>query len=166
MAPKVLRFFVSRTQHAQIALDLTGESLAKAFECRSQFRGSGDEEAAAWLWAVARRELAMYVRHEKVELAATLRLGIDRPVADDDELARIEDLAVVEQDRTALNSAFADLSDDHRAVLQMHVVDELGYEEISARLGVSNDVVRARVSRGMRLLAGRAHAAGLRPGSR
>jgi RNA polymerase sigma-70 factor (ECF subfamily) len=38
------------------------------------------------------------------------------------------------------------------AVLQ-RVVAERGYDELAAELGVSQDVVRARVSRGLRALA-------------
>jgi len=161
LAPKVLRFFAHRTRHGQVSLDLTAETFAKAFEGRLAFRGHSDEQAAGWLWTIARSELAMYWRHREVELAAMSRLGLDRPLADDEELRRIEDLATVELAGDRLEGIYGELSDDHREVIRLHVIDELGHQEIAERLGLSNDVVRARISRGLRLLAGRARSLGL-----
>ena len=98
-------------------------------------------------------------------MAAISRLGFDRPCFDDDELGRIEDLATVEL-AGVLEGIYGELSDDHREVIHLHVIDELGDQEIAERLGLSNDVVRARISRGLRLLAGRARSVGMdvRPG--
>ena len=70
MAPAVLRFFARRTRDSERAFDLTAETFAKAFEKRRDFRGHTDEQAAAWLWSIARNELARYSRTRKVELAA------------------------------------------------------------------------------------------------
>lgn len=161
LSPKVLRFFAHRTRHGQVSLDLTAETFAKAFEGRRAFRGHSDEQAAGWLWKIARTELAMYWRHREVEMAAISRLGLDRPLADDDELRRIEDLATVELAGERLEGIYGELSSDHRQVIHLHVVDELGYQEIADRLGLSNDVVRARISRGLRLLAERARSIGM-----
>ena len=164
LAPKVLRFFAYRTRHGQVSLDLTAETFAKAFESRLAFRGHGDQQAAGWVWRIARTELAMYWRHRAVELAAISRLGCDRPVADDDGLRRIEDLAIVEPAGDLLDGLYGELSDDQREVIGLHVLDELGHQEIAERLGLSNDVVRARISRGLRLLAGRVRSVGMEVG--
>lgn len=163
-APRVLRFFAYRTRQGQVALDLTAETFAKAFECRRDFRGRTDEQASAWLWTIARSQLAMYWRHREVELASISRLGLERPHADDDELARIVDRAAVEQAGDLLHGIYAELSEDHREVIQLHVVEQMGYREIVERLALSNEVVRARASRALRVLAERARAVGLVPG--
>ena len=50
-------------------------------------------------------------------------------------------------------SRLALLPEEHRLALRMRVVEERGYDELAQELGVSQDVVRARVSRGLRTLA-------------
>src|SRR5271154_5533921 len=92
MAPAVLRFFARRTRDSERAFDLTAETFAKAFEKRQDFRGSSDEEAAAWLWSIARNELARHGRTRTVELAALQRLGLERPNPTDVELRQVEEL--------------------------------------------------------------------------
>ena len=50
-------------------------------------------------------------------------------------------------DDTELADAVDDLSDQHREALMMRFVEELSYEEVAAKAGVSEDNARARVSR-------------------
>ena len=42
---------------------------------------------------------------------------------------------------------------DQRRAVELRIVDEHGYDEVAAILGVSEQVVRARVSRGLRALS-------------
>jgi RNA polymerase sigma-70 factor (ECF subfamily) len=153
LSPSILRFFAHRTRDGQVALDLTAETFAKAFENRARFRGSSSGEAAGWLWTIARNELKMYWRSKNVELAAIRRLGLSRHEASDDELHRIDELVTLEGARGKISEAFDALSPDQQEAIRMHVIDELEYEEIADRLELSNAVVRARVSRGLRRLA-------------
>lgn len=152
--PSILRFFARQTRDGQVALDLTAETFAKAFENRSRFRGSTQEEATGWLWSIARNELKMFWRSLSVELEAIKRLGLNRPEASEDELRRIEDLAAVEAASGEIGEALATLSPDQQEAVRLHVIDEMGYEEIAERLQLTNAVVRSRVSRGLRRLAG------------
>jgi RNA polymerase sigma factor (sigma-70 family) len=157
MAPGVLRFFARRTSDSERAFDLTAETFAKAFEKRRDFRGSSDEEAAAWLWSIARNELARYHRSRGVELAALRRLGLERPDLSEEELRKIDELTAAEDLREHVDLALAALPPDQREVIRLRFVDELTYAEIAQRLGVSYDVVRARASRGLRTLKGSEH---------
>jgi RNA polymerase sigma factor (sigma-70 family) len=54
--------------------------------------------------------------------------------------------------RVALGRELARLSVEQRQALSLRVVEEWPYPEIAALLGVSEDTVRARVSRGLRKL--------------
>ena len=54
------------------------------------------------------------------------------------------------------------LAPDHRAVLQLRVVQEVSYADIAARLGISEQTVRARVSRALRALGAAVTEAGQR----
>lgn len=152
LSPKVLRFFARRTWDGQISLELTAETFAKAFEKRGDFRGHSEEQAAAWLWMIARNELKAFWRARSVRLNAAERLGLPRPQSSDEEILRIEELAAAEAASAPLKAALADLPSDQRQVIELRVLQELGYEEIGRRLGVSSEVVRARVSRGLRQL--------------
>ena len=55
--------------------------------------------------------------------------------------------------RATLAIALEDLSPEQRDAVRLRVIDELDYPAIARRLGISEDAVRARVSRGLRTLA-------------
>jgi RNA polymerase sigma-70 factor (ECF subfamily) len=152
MFPVVLRFFARRARQPEAAFDLTAETFAKAFEKRADFRGSTELQATAWLWAIARNELARYHRSRSVELAALRRLGLERPVPSDEELRIVEELTAAEDVRGQIHDALASLPPEQREVVKLRVFDELSYPEIAETLGVSYDVVRARHSRALRTL--------------
>jgi RNA polymerase sigma factor (sigma-70 family) len=151
MSPQVLRFFATRTRDPHSALDLTAETFAKAFEHRRDFRGASDEQAAAWLWRIARNELARYQRTKTVELAAVQRLALERTLSDE-ELLQVERLIATEELRQQIQHALEVLPGDQQEVIRLRFVDELSYEEMADKLGVSNDVVRTRTSRALRAL--------------
>jgi DNA-directed RNA polymerase specialized sigma24 family protein len=73
----VLIFFTRRCFDAQVALDLTAETFAQAFASRRGFRGGADGEAAAWLFAIARRQLREH--RDGNRRRPLLRLDPDRP---------------------------------------------------------------------------------------
>jgi len=152
MASGVLGFFARRVREPQVAFDLTAETFAKAFENRFAFRGSTEEQAASWLFAIARNELAMYSRSNKVAQAAMARVGLASHALADDDLQRVDELGATEEAREHVRAALAALPPDQREVVRLRYVDELSYPEIAQALGVSNDVVRARASRGLRRL--------------
>ena len=157
LSPAVLRFFARQTGDGQAAFDLMAETFAKAFEKRHDFRGANDEQAAAWLWSIARNELARFWRSRSVELAALDRLGLERPAPSDDELRAVERLMANEGIRPQIRVALDTLSPDQQEVIKMHFLDGLSYREIAERLSVSHDVVRARASRALRALGASEH---------
>jgi RNA polymerase sigma-70 factor (ECF subfamily) len=152
MSPSVLRFFARQTRDGQVAFDLVAETFSKAFEKRADFRGTSDEQAAAWLWSIARHELARFRRSRSVELSALQRLGLEQPAPSDDELRQVERLIAIEDIRHRVRVALDTLSPDQQEVIKLRFVDELSNEEIAERLEVSRDVVRARASRALRAL--------------
>ncbi len=96
-AAAVLRYFTRQTGDVHRAFDLTAETFAKAFEKRADFRGASEQQAAAWLWSIARNELALFKRRRGIEFAALTRLGLERPRPSDEELRQVEELAALEQ---------------------------------------------------------------------
>lgn len=149
----VVRFFAGRVFDTQVALDLMAETFAQAFLARRTVRGSTEEELGGWLYAIARGQLDRYYRKGRAERRALDRLGLEVPQPGAAELERIEEAVGAEAQRESLRAALGELSDDQRTAIQMRIVDELGYDEVAVRLGVSEQTVRARVSRGLRSLA-------------
>jgi RNA polymerase sigma-70 factor (ECF subfamily) len=158
LAPSVLRFFARHTQDGQVAFDLMAETFAKAFEKRHDYRGVRDEQAAAWLWRIARNELARYQRSRSVELAALTRLGLERRAPSERELREVEHLLALEGIvREHIPEALGSLSPAQQHVIHLRFFEDLSNEEIAERLAVSNEVVRARISRALRILSANHH---------
>jgi RNA polymerase sigma factor (sigma-70 family) len=154
-AERVLLFLVRRVLDVDTAFDLLSETFATALERRHQFRGSSAEEEQGWLFSIARSELSHYWRDGKVERIALARLGVGIPALSDPEIERIEQLAGINDLVPALHDAMASLPEDQRRAVELRVVEEHGYAEVAAILGVSEQTARARVSRGLRALAQR-----------
>lgn len=151
-ARQILGYFVRRTFDREIALDLLAETFAEAFTDRAAFRGSTEEDAVGWLFGIARHQLASYYRRGEAEDRALRRLGVERPEWLDEDIERLEELAEIATLQRELASHLGELTEDHRRAIELRVVQELSYPEIASELGVSEQVVRARVSRGLRSL--------------
>jgi RNA polymerase sigma-70 factor (ECF subfamily) len=152
-ARSLLRFLTRRTFDAEVALDLLGETFAQAVLKRRSFRGSDEDTARAWLFGIARNQLNQYFRRGVVERRGLLRLKLQPPSAPAEELARVEEMASLPDLRAILREELTALSADHREAIVLRVVEELPYPQIARQLGISEDAVRARVSRGLRALA-------------
>lgn len=151
-ATELLRFFVRRTFDAQIAVDMVGETYAVAFEQRRKMRGSLDGAGRSWLFGIGNNLLNDFFRSGQIERRAMERLGVAETHVSDDQIERIEQLAGSVELRTAIAAALDDLSPPHRHALQLRVVEELSYSEVADRMAVTEQVARARVSRGLRKL--------------
>jgi RNA polymerase sigma-70 factor (ECF subfamily) len=149
----LLVWFARRTSEAESALDLWAETFACVVAGRHRFRGTTDDEQAGWLYGIARRQLALYHRRGKAEHRALARLGLEVPDPDPSFVAEIERRAELAVMRAELGAALEGLSDPVRAALELRLVHELPFREVAARLGASEEAVRARVSRGLTTLA-------------
>ncbi len=154
----LLVYFARRTLDAHAALDLCAETFAQAFAGRRRFRGGTDEEARGWLYAIASRQLARYLRAGAVERRNVERLGIVMPLVTDDDVAQIEERAGMAMLRGTLQTELARLSEAQRAALQLRVVEQLPYDEVARRLELTEPAARARVSRALRTLLPRMQA--------
>ena len=149
-AESLLVFFARRTCDVEVALDLTAETFSQAFAGRRSFRGGSDQEAVAWLYGIARHQLARFFRRGGAERRAVERLGVRVPQISEDDYSRIEQLVGLEQQRAAIAAALTGLSVDQREALWLRVVEELPYAVVAEQLAVSEQTARMRVSRGLR----------------
>jgi RNA polymerase sigma-70 factor (ECF subfamily) len=150
----MLVYFTHRTFDAQLAIDLVGETFARAFANRRRFRGNSEPDADAWLWAIARNALADALRRGRAERRALRRLAVQTPRLTEGETERVEQLADLPRIRRDLGRALSRLRPEQIEAVRLRVVLQLEYREVAATLGVSEATARSRVSRGLRALNG------------
>jgi RNA polymerase sigma factor (sigma-70 family) len=150
---QVLRFFARRTFDPETAFDLMAETFAELFAHIDGFRGDTEEQGRAWMWTVARHQLYRWRERGIVERRSIERLGIPVATLGQVEYERIEDLADLQRVRPQLEQALDQLGSEQREALQLRVLEQREYDDIAQQCGASPQVIRARVSRGLRQLA-------------
>jgi len=146
----VLTFCVRATGRADVAADLTAEVFAAALQSAASYSprlGS----ARAWLFGIARHELADTWRRGRVEDRARRALEMEVLMLSDAALERIERLAEGGGALTLLS----ELPEDQRLAITGRVLEDRDYGELATALECSPSVVRQRVSRGLRTLRAR-----------
>ena len=150
----VVGWCLRRTGDPELAADLTAEVFAVVLEGAARYERRG-ETAVGWLLGIARNVLGHSIRSGQVDARARRRLGVPALCAEDEDLARVLDLA---DDRTGeVADLLAGLPPDEATAVSARVIQEREYGEIAQGLGCSEMVIRKRVSRGLaRLRAGMA----------
>ena len=151
-AERLLLYLARRVRDPDAAAELWAECWAVAFESWPRCRASGLEGAEAWMFAVARNQLAVYYRTGAIKRRALEKLRWEVPSLVASDRAWIEDAAGLEALSPALHDALADLPQKRRQAVQLRVVEDLPYDAIAKRLGCSEQTARAHVSRGLRRL--------------
>jgi RNA polymerase sigma factor (sigma-70 family) len=145
----LLAFFWRATRRADLAADLTAETFAQALASARRFspaRGT----PKAWLFGIARHQLADTWERGRVEDQARRRLGVEPLALSDETLERIESLG--SRSGPEVLELLAFLPADQRRAVQGRVLEERDYHELARTLDCSESVVRQRVSRGLRSL--------------
>jgi RNA polymerase sigma factor (sigma-70 family) len=147
----VVAFARRRSAGAEAAADLTAEVFAAALVACSRYR-PGETPALAWLLGIARNKLRESARRGRRGAEARRRLGLaDIPFAEED-VAGVE--ALVDAG-SAILAHLEELPEEQRSAVWGRVVDERDYGELAGDLGCSEELVRQRVSRGLRRLRAR-----------
>lgn len=159
---RIVAYLARSVCDPDLALELTAETFAQAYVGWGRFRGSTPEEAQAWIYRIASRQLARYYRRGRAERRAMKRLRIELPHIDAHTRAAVDELADLEGLRSALRTELQRLPGSQRDALWLRIVEELPYAEVGHRLNISEQAARARVSRSLRSLSG-ALAGGVAP---
>lgn len=134
-----------RRRAGDAADDLAAETFIRALERRDSYnplRGN----VRAWLFGIAGKLLQHHWRHERRQLRAFARTGID-PLAVADETAAADERLDAQRQARAIADALASLSAQERDVLTLHAWAELSHAEIAAALGIKEGTVRSRLHR-------------------
>ena len=137
---ELLAFLARRTFDSQVAFDLLGETFAAAFEARAKCRARSDSELHGWLFGIARNQLNLFYRDGFIERRALSKLAVEPIALSDESFERVERLADLTAARVRLAGALAELSPEHREVLQLRVIEERSYGDVAERLAVSEQV--------------------------
>jgi RNA polymerase sigma-70 factor (ECF subfamily) len=151
-AEDLLRFFARRTVDSQLALDLVSETFAEAIASRGSFHGDSLEDGRRWLFGIARNLMNSYFRRGSVEKRAMQRFRFEPVEVSADDATQIEQLAQLAEMRAAVDGALDRLKPAYREAVRARIIEQKGYAEIAKATGASEDVVRARVSRGLKKL--------------
>ena len=136
---RLRRFISLRVDNWEDVLDLTQESLLRAYVNFKSFRGSSS--FSTWLNSIARNAIASWGRckriisSEYVEEAKDNQPGPSR-------------LAERKEEAGQLQGCLQRLSKTNREVLLLRDLNGLEYEEISTRLHLPIGTVRSRLNRG------------------
>jgi RNA polymerase sigma-70 factor (ECF subfamily) len=145
-------YFVRRVLDPEVAIDLTAETFALALEHRREFRGHTTQEEQGWLFAIARSLLHAYWRKGRIEQAAMARLGLERPSLTTEDLEYLHRQAGLDELRGRLTQALEIVRPDQAAAIRARVLEERDYGDIAADFQTTPDVIRARVSRGLKTM--------------
>ena len=152
VAERLLIYLARRVRDPEVAAELWAECWAAAFEGWPRCRASGPAEAEAWMFGVARNQLAAYYRTGAIRRRALERLSWVAPPLAADEREWIDRHADLEVLSPALDEALTGLPQKRRQAVRLRVLDDLPYDAIAKLLGCSEQTARAHVSRGLRRL--------------
>jgi RNA polymerase sigma factor (sigma-70 family) len=115
-------------------------------------KARSDGEAEAWIFGIARNQLAYYYRSGEVADRALDQLKWTIPIVLESDRAEIGLDAELASLRAVLREALDRLPAMRREAVELRVLGGLSYEAVAARLGCSEQAARAHVSRGLRQL--------------
>ncbi len=151
---RLLVHLIRRLHDVEAGTELWAECWAAAFAGWPRCHAVTAAEEEAWLFGIARRQLAAYYRTGAIRRRMLERLRWELPMlADADEREELERMAELQALRPVLAQALGNLPQRRRQAVQLRIVAGLPYEQVAARLGCSEQAARASVSRGLRSLA-------------
>jgi RNA polymerase sigma factor (sigma-70 family) len=132
------------TGDAEAAADLTAETFAAALAARKRYRPDR-ASAATWLYGIAAHKLNDWRRRGYAEDRARRRMRMERIELTEEDVRELEYLGGEVKAVDLLD----ELPPNQRSAVRSRLVDERAYGEIAVAEGVSEEVVRQRVSRGL-----------------
>lgn len=147
----VIAFLLRETGDREVTADLTAEVFAAVFLFARRFRARGAGSARPWVVGIARNKLRESRRRGRVEDRARRRVGFEPELLDDDDLARVEQLAA----SSGVLELVEELPDRQRDAVRSRFLEDREYGDIAKQLKCSELVARQSVSRGLARLRDR-----------
>lgn len=138
---EVYRWIMRIVRNSATAEDLTVETFWRMYRARAQFDLSRSN-CAPWLRRIATNAALDHLRRSRREV----------PLPDDLPAAAKQQPAEQLELRRGILAAIDKLSPPLRAVILLALVEEEPYENIAQALGITENAVRVRLFRGVRVL--------------
>ena len=131
--------------------DILQATLLRSFQRLAQFEGGDGPSLMGWLARIAENEIrdqADFQHRQRRDIAAGVALddvGDVLPARGRSALSQ----AVIAEESERLACALESLEPDHREVIVLRKLEELGFKEMAGRLGRSEDACRMLLARAM-----------------
>ena len=131
------------------AMDLSQETFLRAWRCLDQYQFAS--AFSTWLYRLCSNICIDFLRkrrrHQTVPLTFEDADGEEQTYAVPDAQPLPEEQVELKLTHETLAAAMAQLLPEHRAVLQLRVVNEMSYEQIADVLDIQIGTVKSRLSR-------------------
>jgi RNA polymerase sigma-70 factor (ECF subfamily) len=144
LLPRLRRFARSITFHKEDADDLVQTAIERALGRSDQWQAG--TRLDSWMFKIIKNAWVDEVRS---------RVRRDRVFAPEDEGEHVgDDSAAAQQDRLAIQKAMSMLSDDHRIVIGLVLVDGMPYKDAAEVLDIPIGTLTSRLARAREALQG------------
>lgn len=131
------------------AMDLSQETFLRAWRCLDQYQFAS--AFSTWLYRLCSNICIDFLRKRRRQQTVPLTFedadGEEQTYAVPDVQPLPEEQVELKLTRETLQAAMAQLLPEHRAVLQLRVVNEMSYEQIADVLDIQIGTVKSRLSR-------------------
>ena len=131
------------------AMDLSEETFLRAWRCLEQYQFAS--AFSTWLYRLCSNICIDFLRRRRRQQTVPLTFedadGEEQTYAVPDAQPLPEEQVELKLTRETLAAAMAQLLPEHRAVLQLRVVNEMSYEQIADVLDIQIGTVKSRLSR-------------------
>ena len=131
------------------AMDLSQETFLQAWRCLDQYQFAS--AFSTWLYRLCSNICIDFLRRRRRQQTVPLTFedadGEEQTYAVPDAQPLPEEQVELKLTRETLAAAMAQLLPEHRAVLQLRVVNEMSYEQIADVLDIQIGTVKSRLSR-------------------
>lgn len=131
------------------AMDLSQETFLRAWRCLDQYQFAS--AFSTWLYRLCSNICIDFLRRRRRQQTVPLTFedadGEEQTYAVPDAQPLPEEQVELKLTRETLAAAMAQLLPEHRAVLQLRVVNEMSYEQIADVLNIQIGTVKSRLSR-------------------
>jgi RNA polymerase sigma factor (sigma-70 family) len=134
---RLSRFLFNLVRHPHLVEEVLDDTMMVVWERGGSFKG--ESKLSTWIFAIAyRKAMRALVRYDEPleDLGAENRESGEASPEDEYGMSTVHGL---------LRKAMAELSPDHRAVVDLTYFHELGYREIAEILGCPVDTVKTRM---------------------
>ena len=135
----IFRFIHKRTNHRELAADLTQQAFLKALLALPKYEPRG-LPFRAWLYRIALNEMRMYWRKRK-------ELVMDLSWAEVRELRGEVGVPETDEDLQRLARALSRLPQEKARLIELRYIDGMSFLEVAQVLGIAEDAAKMRVHR-------------------